>query len=1558
MSQLGQKLIPLGIDMDSSPLYIKTDKAYFFKGIEHGWYIEAATGQNGYELKPKESNTLYCSLSTLPRGTNTVIGFYYFAEATEGYIIVHNSLGHHLIYRLKGYNGGCEKVYDFCDSVKGITARPRDWFSEGRIAMKSLCRYKSDGTKELYKEMLLVNKKVDNMRIVIEDSIATNSFTTPFFTPADGCCGVGCRLVQTGVPTPMQRIKVVPIPATPADRNLQNTLLNQMFQFRFRDENAWGQLSEYGLISDQFFNNLAGCSKDAQSQPHCVWLETKTPCPEIVKRTISVRSCQLTTPTLGTDGNLMSEWKEAFTIKLYDQTDPTLAWYERKYDVSGTDFEFFNDGKNIRIKFCNNRECTPIALVNIRSANPSPITSGSVASISKSLIYADNENGLGKMAVEDIKKISLVLEPAVACEIKYARIRVYAVIHNFEQNQNNPIHLSNGKNTFGGFGVDDPRPFTHGVRYEEQVSAPEPDGHGQTFPEGIEGFRGRLAGTNYTAVSVQYHYSASGIVKMGVIPGTQAANDFVSGVAWSNNWAVQEFDFGLVPLGTYYFEINGHSDTENLERTSTYYIHTTSFNYYNQGWGVTKNNKKRIFIDTTNGQEYNGLNSEDLAVIADMTFPQTGTSRGAKVIRGYIYEDRDSKIPIEGADVLTSSGHNDFGSPLTDHNGFYFTSVKRPLTPLLAIQFPPPSYRAVLHGAVKCVFNTFLGQSNIKDKEGTMLFGPIYLTDFALPLCNRWVIEGTIRECGNGLNAAGGGIEGVAVVLQGTQAAFTNSRGEFKVIAHYQNGRGIEKMIFSVGGCFILDCNCKPMSTVLQIAQPHCTVCVESSLAVGNFSLQTIVTRGAPKGSRIQVGLEGHDGLGRHTDVQTLPALYIDFPTEQEQGNANYPRLKVKLPFSFSPDICSRFKRLTLFYSKNTLYEDWFEWAADQVDFIDAAGNKNIQNPTFVKIWYRSLNEYNGLRGFNTNLAWKFTDDAGNTKLGDIIEFIQNEDGVYLPVNTQATVQYDLQGTFILVDFDASLKDLKDGVRFKVKRPYACEIKKTYYEYWLPINLCGGDCRPRDDDGNILTEIFLDLFSSYMIPRQIPVIKDIVTVTPADSGTHNNVFINITQTPLLANVIGDSTSSWSTVEQVKTTQTKTIRQYPFGFEHHSPSDTWGDHCHNGGRVGFENPWEGKKCDRTQIKKSGALNQANDGAVNYLHYFPTDEDFTIDEAEWGAITALIVRPDGQLLVIGEFATFVLRTNDDRAVVTPEGYIRLPSSGFFSRPDRNPSANFGCQVTDINTIRRHESLVTWLDSNKQAVVLHNFSEAQDISPGVQSWLYPSIKAVNASPDAKYWHSCFDPRTNRIYLTRFNLENRQYVNNEIEPSMVANETMYYDLVAKQWGQMAHFTPEYYGSMYGESRDTQFFSFANGLPWAHHNVVAQGPRVYLNYFGVQCFPVIGVVTNEGGTAEKSFIGTQVYCREILFILQRLLTSMGQTSQVFEGQWESGEGFTYAPYLCDTANPDNCAPGVISPLMDGDILYGRWLKALYIPNAPYAGEFFVLTGIISSYSERFKGNG
>ena len=1530
MAQIGQTLIPIFSDMDTSESYIKSDKAFFLKGISP----ERQSSNTEGDLKPKEGNYLYCSVA-LPEGENICIGAYEYLEEKQVYIVVLNSEGNHLVYRISANVSQCQIVYRFCKDFPGIVNDPRYWFSEGRIAIKSIERFKPDGTKEIYKEMHLVNKKVKNIRIVIEDSIATNSFTTPFFTSNNSCCGPICREIQLGVPVPNDKIEIEPISPNVDDLKKQNRLFQKMVKFRFKHVNVWGQVSEHGIISDPYRGNLSGCSLDASGQPHCVWVKTKKPCPDIAKIIVEVSVCQSQKAVSDT---VFSTWGEYLTIDLYDQTNPLLNWWERVYDTNNPNFELYNNGEDIRIKYCADKECNKIALSDIRDQNPVPFTSGTVANMGKGLVFGDNELGFNKIPKEDLDKITFEKVLAADCKQKYSRVVVDVVVHNFQTGLNNPVYKRNDIWGFGGFGKflnNQPSPTYSDMNktFAPETGFNEDGGYGQIFPKGVKGFRATLS-SGHQCESKQYIIKGNSAPELvDYIGETQNLDDIKNYVAsnlYHGNVMIQRFDFGMVPCGNLVFRVHSHNDVDNLplQDTSTYYVYNTSYLNYKSNYSVASQKSREMIIDTTDGLDFNSIEKNIIGVIADMADPNGINC----VIKGYMFESLDGMQPIELAEVKENKSVNGkwvVSSEFTDHNGFYFYGIRRNLQ----IKF-----KAQIFGSQKCLFNQLIGETPEKSNGGVTLAphlsAELKFPGFSTGLCNRYYIEGTIKECGS--NA---GISGIPVTLARTKTVFTNSRGEFRVLAHYSNGRGSDKLIVSPSAlCNIVDCNCGIINISLMVAQPLCGLPCVGSVVIdaGNFSLKSIVNSGFEHGSRIAIGVAGYDNV-RRSDIQAKNDWFIDFASEQELKSSSYEKLRVKLPETFSPAVCSQFNRLVFSFSPNLNNSSFLTWAADKVEFIDSAGNVNANVPSKVKIWYRSLNEYNKLRGFNTNTAWSFQSELKengvavlgvdgapvyNTVLGDIVEFIQDVNGVYLQPGLQSIVEHDKEGTYFLIDFDDSLRVLKDGVKFKLKRPYECETKIPYYEFHYPIYLCGNDCRPRDAAGNIITEFILDGFNSYMLPRQIPVVTTVIEQVPATGGgTQDSI-----------------------------TTVKTIKSYPFTFEHHSPSDTWGYKCSNAGRINYKNPYEGKKSNRNQLVLTGALNQANDGAINYLHYFSFADDFFIDEQGWGGIQAIIIRDDGKIMLICEQTVFSLAYDDNRAVVTAEGYVALPSNKRFSKPDRDDSFNFGCQAKDLNTIRRNGPLVMFLDSQRAAVVYHNFASAVDVSEGVRSWLVPSIKEVQKNP-LMYWHGNFDYRANKYLLTKFNLEKPEYVNQALSTDVKLNETHTYSLVDKFWTEMLHYTPEYFAALRGEDQDTQLFMFKNGIAYAQYSSV---PRPYLNYFGVQCIPVFGIVTNIDPNKSKSFLWNDIYCRGIKWVVVKITTSMGQESSIPPDEWEEGEGLWSAAYLCDILNKDACSDDDGDLLMDGDPLYGTWLRALYVPE-DYAGEFFRLISIISWVEPRDK---
>lgn len=1517
------------MDLDSSPLYIKEDKAFFLKGVVLDFsanpeQANSPEGQNAGEIKPEESNMLYCSVK-LPFGRNICVGSLAFEEAGEVYVWVHNSEGNHLIYRLTAKQGGCQIVYNFC---KGYDwpLDPKYFIHEGRAVIESICRVLPDGTKELYKELYWVNGYSQNHRLVIEDSIATNSFTTPFFGTPDICCGDCKDIIKSGVPTPMGCISKEDIPPTDEDKKKQNRLLNKMFQFRLKEINVWGQASEHGVISDGYFNNIGGCSKDAANLPHCWLLKFKRPCPTIAKIILEVKTCQLAN-IAGTDGNAISDWKEYQTIDLYDESDPTVKWYNRVLNKQSPDFSYVDNDTYIQFKFCNNKECKTIAQSDVRNLNPAPMVSKTVAKLGNQLIYGNNDYGFDNVPKADLSGFSVAVEKTADCDVKYSNIKVYAAVHNFfsRRPQNNPVYKKGGVYGFGGFGwgsaID-----SGAVTYEENVFAPEGSfnaagGYGQIFPDGVKNFRAMLCGADGSEIIVeakQYYQSQTAFAEIGSYDISQAAlENVVDGLRPNQNILVQCFDFSKVPCGKYYFRIVGHSDTGidvPLPHTSTYYIHTTPYQGYRQYYTVVENYEKEIFIDTSNGSDYDSIAADKIAIIADLTHPQDASSIGSRVIRGYIQEDKDSKQPIDMAYVtplvnLSGVRHSGY----TDHNGFYFIARR-------GFPFAVPLLAASLRGYNNCS-QAVLGTTQNKSSEGTSLNPVLYATstfpNYVKDLCNRYLTTGRVLQCGTQV-----GVEGVSVVMGRTRGVRTNAKGEFTIISHFNPDRTGDIVVFNSVSCAVVDCSCGPINFQQFVAQPVCDNCNKIEVEIGDWYVKVISRYGPGHGSRIGWGLKGHDWLGRHTEIQAKEDWYIDIPTEQEQKNSTYSKIKVILPKTLPQSLCRQFKYLSFYFTKNLNYQDSIEWAADKIEFVDAAGNVNAASPLKVKVWYRSLAQYNLKRGNRTNSAWSIKDIDDSTLVGDEVEFIQQADGVYLPIGIGGVVQHDKDGTYFLVDYDDTMKNLKDGVRFKLKRPFTCEGTRIYYEHCSTVYLCSGDCTPKAQDGSQLTEFYVNYFDSFSLKRQIPVVTDVKTTVPATGG--------------------------GTQELI--TQKIEIKNYPFSFEHHSPSDTWGDHCFSGGRVNIKNPYEGKRCNRSQILLTGAINYANDGLTNYLHYFSFEDGKVYDEQQFGAIQALIVKGN-QILAICDTNAFSFAFDDDRAVVSNDNFIKVPANNRFSRPEKNFGVDFGCQPKDTSTIRMKDGKVVFLDSNKSELVYHDFFNAVGLAvAGAASWLSKSVKEMNLKEvDGWYWHGMFDPKDGRYLLTKQNFNKaRVFVNDYPYEKTEDPSTISFDINGKMWQQFHHYVPEYYAALFSDRNDSQLFSFKEGLPYMHHTVLGNG--IHLNYFGVQCRPYIGIAINKGNTNVKAYQYTEVYAKYVPFIIEDILTEMGQQSSLYEGQWEIGNGMQSAAFLCDTRFVST-QDIPVDALMDGDTLYGKWMKALYSTHRAYAGEYFILTGIINWFT-------
>jgi len=158
-----QYLLPTKLNLDDTPLNLKSDQAFFLRGINIETSIDAGNkGGNRFQLKPEPGNYLYTNVA-LPEGINKVVGSYVFVETTQVYVWVENSNGNHLIYRINGKTRTYDIVYRFCPGYV-LGGSPEYFVAKGRATIKSLCRYKADGSTELYQELLWVDNRNENCR--------------------------------------------------------------------------------------------------------------------------------------------------------------------------------------------------------------------------------------------------------------------------------------------------------------------------------------------------------------------------------------------------------------------------------------------------------------------------------------------------------------------------------------------------------------------------------------------------------------------------------------------------------------------------------------------------------------------------------------------------------------------------------------------------------------------------------------------------------------------------------------------------------------------------------------------------------------------------------------------------------------------------------------------------------------------------------------------------------------------------------------------------------------------------------------------------------------------------------------------------------------------------------------------------------------------------------------------------------------------------------------------------------------------------------------------------
>lgn len=1273
---------------------------------------------------------------------------------------------------------------------------------------------------------------------------------------------------------------------------LQNNLRFNTWQFMVRYIDVYGRPSEWGDISTIYIPGTNDCIGTSELLARCIDLTFDAGSPLVNIAEIAFRNCN------------DPQWYKDNSLFLYKGSN-LGDWWLRGRNPSVNYNPVTNE---ITYRFCKDKECNPIPQEETnRTENPLPRITQSVAKIGKFLGVGDNKNGFFPFGDEIMKDISLTVTPPDAANSDVRNIEIYVpIINPFTQTMQPVYQTVDGDFVWGGR-------YSNVNQYVANIKSAYEQYFGNNDQKGFIGY---LAGTGEppTATISEMYYvneSTNEFVKV---------EDFniVFNPPYVNRRWYHKFTFNGVAKAKYVFRIADSKSKltdKNFQNTSTYTF--GSFPFANKV--VSFNNSSPLFGSVSQVKElivdvcetsYNSINDNKVLAIFDLTHPGESGNNATKVGNGYFYERTDPisgdlQYPVE----LIKVSANKNGDPayvtslFTDHNGFYFTADG------------DNNYFIEMFGTCGCTNYKKLASFQMGNDSGVITYnvsmqGRSECPDFYDKACTRVKITGIVKECNSNIP-----VPGVGVVLSRGGYAITGADGTFTILAHRNNitsgATRIDNLYYVPTICPFTSCEggCLPTP---QITIIPCVTCDELIIEATEQQVLFISKRGLLSGGNYGVGLWGSDWLGRHQFVQTKDVFYFTTPTLVQTKTFAPSQISLVIPPTVTfPDWVDELKfGITNELSMGGTY---IEWVVDKVEFIDNSGDVNTVAPTQIKIYYGSLIEYNKQNNFNTTTEWQFivqNDSGVNTNVNytsDYVEFYVNGDGQFFPTLVRALIKYDQTGEYFLIDYDTKLKDLQPYALMRLGRPLKCSTQDVFYQLCGTIKVINGKAQQNT--------IVLNAFDTYYKYRQIPI-------------------------PV------------GTIEEPE----NIIRTFGFPFEHHSPSDFWGDHCINIGKINIRNPYESEIIRENQIMLSGALSV--NGQLNYLNYFEELLSIDFDSWDFGGIVSIIPFVAG-IRCICQFNCFTVGFNDNTLRVSETGQVIVPSADSkFGNPQVNVGNNYGCAFFEKNTIRSIHGKIQFLDSREGVLIQDNYTESIPVSKidpdkniigGVNSWLLPKVKYIQqwnrTHVNKKYFTGTIDPAARVYLLTDVEIKSSEYVNEERQVAIEKHETLAFDYKSIFFRQFISYTPQGYGFLEGQVNNLQLFSFTDKVNF-HYNT--SPAKTYNTFYGVKVNRVIRIVMTLDAMQKKQPLVVTVMGNNLYFCDYNR-TDSNQESRILIAYWRKGLNYFSATVLCNllTLSNPNTPYLPANNITDGDKMYGSILDIRLIGNPVEDDIYTELQGVV-----------
>ena len=1558
--------------MDTPVERISQSESPFIKGIgfdQNGNPTEEQVkgdGMNSLVLTPIKSNQILASLPPipLPAGYNKNIGTFESLLTQELYHANYNSNGNHGIYVIGGNDSSWSTV--IVDPLLGFTDDQEAFMQDHRWMLRTI----SDSDGNILEKFLLVTDGNSwHKWINVIAAIATGGFNSsafPYWTLQPP--HFDRRELLEWVPRQiMQNPIATAIPNQPSDASKPNLIIDKGFQFAVLPNYTDGRyppLSPYSLPviikAEDYLNN-----------------------PDVISKNIQVTMCA---------GSCMTESIDLYVRQTSAQSSASAsevtwgAWYKyiRLYKYSGcgdnspsvvgTNYwlrqnPWANNGydpvQNTITYIFDNSVLADIPSIDTGLLyNKMPLKSQSLFALGDAAGLADNLYDYDNLPCETMGNIAFQVQEKSAgqCSVPIRKVRLYAYIGRADDtftylsqvgwyNGANDTQmrwgtLSPSGNTLINFSVTQAKEF--GLDFADHSA-----------------FVCYAKGTPYFAVGTWYQVNSdNSYVKLNDLLD-MSDNDvrlYVQTVLQTQGYFMCVFDFEI-PAGRYDFCIGRHNVnlTADFRSASTYVEGIANSRVKTNVGGDTialrpiapfnciVSNSKEMEIDCTSGDVDVWGNGHDMFYIY-CPYPTQQGNKKFRFIEGYLLESPDEPIGVEMFPYALNVGADDTGT-YTDKNGFYFAYEKRNDSDTANI---------VVTARLKCQYPVSFVIPTSGGGSGWKVNGNAYLSDHnkgTVGDCNRVIVTGKITDATGAIPYSN-----ISVSIADGSTAYTQSDGTFTLIVHNgQNNDRTSNIYVSAAGNFLItiaNCGHVPLIGYNEALVP-CSNCAVRQYPIP-INLQVGIQGGTQyslkENGAYSCGIAIADLGGRMGYVNVAQNAAVPSFLSRQDTLATYFQMLIKGALNLPSDAAW----IAPYISSQLGILRYVQWVGDSIKYIDNGGNV-VDDPAtavFASIAIDSLYNYNIANNLSLLSTYQFVpgdrvrildDGNGNLLTGTPIDlqvygenYNQAAMNANLVPNTQTspTINNTINNTNTIntstgttSTTSAATTQNNTSISLYVRYDQRLDQLQNSTGFWIEIYAPSQQTQQ---------PLFNELQWMPVINGEAAIFNGYANGQPSYSYP---TFINV--------------GFWDTYLFYRNIAIPNSgsKYLPHPFESPNISDNFGYQVTSGGRQWQKNDNAKQLWYGADVNKSGNL--VTSGLVNGIGLFKDGDRKDFSQYPWGRIVGAIAQRS-YIFFICEYNYFSTDYQFHYAYANEQGVMVTNLDEGLSTPHQKIGQQYGCALEDTGTIVAFDGWVTWFDSVNSAWVISDYRNAKDItffdpSKGVAGGLdnYTNnkvkfIKQWNLTAPASSRFDIIagvDMEKENIYLTfrpRKNNSNNplSYVNQRRAVDYSQPETICYSTVTNRFTRFENFAPESYGKLRGGSTGTQMVTFAAGLPYLHNNNISS----YLNFFGIQTFPVVDAVFNQDLETIKIFGNVAVDSNTNgLWVDQARTTDPNSFTYIPFNLFSKRQNVYYGALLRNMWS--FFAPGVKnntrSTLQDGKTINGQYLVARFNGDKNNPGAYF-----------------